>query len=69
MTQQVEVVDGVGTSEHPATIDAVFAAALDEDTLGAASRSWNPTDWASRSAGTRPAADTKFGSSKTGRIV
>jgi hypothetical protein len=33
------------------------------------SRSWNPADSASRSAGTRPAADTKSGSSKTGRIV
>ena len=33
------------------------------------SRSYRPADSANRNAGTRPAADTRFGSSHTGRIV
>ena len=33
------------------------------------SRSYRPADSANRNAGTRPAADTRFGSSNTGRIV
>ena len=53
----------------PPTADAAFAPALAAGTYNPPRRSWNPADSASRSAGTRPAADTKFGSSKTGRIV
>ena len=53
----------------PPTTDAAFAPALAAGTDNPPRRSRNPADSASRSAGTRPAADTKSGSSKTGRIV
>jgi hypothetical protein len=53
----------------PPTTDAAFAPALAAGTDNPPRRSRNPADSASRSAGTRPAADTKFGSSKTGRIA
>src|SRR4029077_17618511 len=52
----------------PPTTPAVFAAAFGEGTLKASSRSYRPADSASRSIGTNPAADTKFGSSNVGRI-
>ncbi len=46
---------------------SVFAAAFGEATLKSCSRrSYSPADSANRSTGTRPAADTRFGSSKTG---
>ena len=54
----------------PATTLVVFAVALAEARLNWSSRkSCRPADSARRSMGTRPASDTTFGSSKTGRIV
>ena len=53
----------------PPTTLAVFEAGFGEDTDNSRSRSYRPADSARRSAGTRPAADTRLGSSKTGRIV
>lgn len=53
----------------PLTTAAVFAAAFGEGTDSPSSRPYRPADSASRSAGTKPAADTRFGSSKTGRIL
>ncbi len=52
----------------PTTL-AVFTPGFGEGTVNASSRPWNPADSANRIAGTRPATDTRFGSSKTGRIV
>ena len=53
----------------PTTL-AVFTVEFGEPTLNrSSSRSYRPADSASRSAGTRPAHDTRFGSSKAGRIV
>ncbi|OOL32848.1 hypothetical protein GQ85_04720 [Rhodococcus rhodochrous] len=49
----------------PATIPAstlvVFAAAFGDCTVSASSSSYRPADSASRSAGTRPAVDTRVG--------
>jgi hypothetical protein len=53
----------------PPTTAAVFTPALGEGTDNLSSRPSIPADSANRSAGTKPAADTRFGSSKTGRIV
>jgi hypothetical protein len=54
----------------PPTTLAAFTAAFGEVTLTrSASRSCRPADSANTMAGTNPAADTRFGSSKTGRIV
>jgi hypothetical protein len=53
----------------PPTTLEVFTDAFGEGTVTASSSSYRPADSASRSAGTRPAADTRFGSSKTGRTV
>ena len=69
MAEQVEIIDRVRAGGHSRPPDAAFAPALAVGTDNPPRRSWNPADSASRSAGTRPVADTKFGSSKTGRIV
>ncbi len=54
----------------PPTTLAVLATAFGAGTLSpSASRSYQPADSASRRVGTKPAADTRFGSSKTGRIL
>ena len=47
----------------------LLAPAFGEGTDNRVNRSYRPADSASASTGTRPAVDTKFGSSKTGRIV
>ncbi len=53
----------------PPTTPAVLTPALGEGTVNPSSRPYKPADSASRNAGTRPAADTRLDSSKTGRIV
>jgi len=58
----------------PASIPPItlvdLATGFGEPSLSRSSRrSCRSADWASRSAGTRPAADTRFGSSKSGRIA
>lgn len=54
----------------PPTTLVAFAVALADATLNWSSRrSCRPADSANPSTGTRPATDTRFGSSKTGRIV
>ena len=54
----------------PPTTLAAFTAAFGDLTLTcSASRSCRPADSANNMAGTSPAADTRFGSSNTGRIV
>ncbi len=53
----------------PASIPAVLAPRFGEGTDSPPSRSSKAADSANRSMGTSPAADTRFGSSKTGRIV
>lgn len=51
----------------PATIVRNFAATFADATFTpCANRAENPTDSANSSTGTKPAADTRFGSSKTG---
>lgn len=51
----------------PATTVRTLAATFAAGTVtNSATRLENPTDSASSSTGTRPAADTRFGSSKTG---
>jgi hypothetical protein len=50
----------------PATTLVVFTTAFGAATVTcSATRSYSPADSASRNTGTRPAADTRFGSSKT----
>jgi hypothetical protein len=54
----------------PPATQVVFAVAFGESTTSASSRrSYRPADSPSRNAGTTPASDTTFGSSKVGRIV
>lgn len=53
----------------PPTTAAVLIPAWGEGTDRPSSRSYSPAASPNRSAGTNPAADTRFGSSKTGRIV
>ena len=53
----------------PPITAATFADELAEGTDKLSSNSYKPADSANRRAGARPAADTTFGSSKTGRIL
>lgn len=54
----------------PPTTPVAFTAAFGEATVSpSASRSPRPADSASPGSGTRPAADTRLGSSNTGRIL
>jgi hypothetical protein len=54
----------------PATTPVVFATGFGDDVATcSATSSCRPADSASRITGTRPAADTRFGSSKTGKTL
>ena len=53
----------------PATTPALLAAGFGAGTLNPCRASERPADSASRSAGTNPAADTRFASSNTARTV
>ena len=57
-------------ASNPPTTLVAFAVAFGEATLNrSSSRSDKPADSANNRAGTSPASDTRFGSSKTGRIM
>ena len=56
-------------ASNAATTLVVFATAFALGTVTAASRPGSPAACANRSTGTRPATDTRFGSSKTGRTM
>lgn len=53
----------------PPTTPTTFAAGFGEGTDSPASKARKPADSASRNTGTKPAADTRFGSSKSGRTA